>query len=115
MLLFDAKVFIYSKAVDMRKSINGLSVIVSNEFNMNPTEPGIFLFWNKNKDKLKALYWHINGFCLFYKRLEKSKFKIPDMKSSIFSVTTKELRWLLEGLDFTKMVGYKNLHYECFS
>lgn len=115
MLLVNCEVLIYNKPVDMRKSINGLSVLVFDELNRNPTGPGIFVFWNKKLDKLKLLYWHINGFCLLYKRLEKQRFKLPTPIPETLIVSTKELQWLLDGLDFSKLSGHKELSYNIFS
>ena len=114
MLMINCEVLIYNKPTDMRKSINGLSILVNNELNRNPTEPGIFVFWNRKVDKIKLLYWHINGFCLLYKRLEKQKFKLPHRMPNILIVSSKELQWLLDGLDFNNLSGHKNLKYEIF-
>ncbi len=57
MLLINAPVYIYNQAVDMRKSINGLSLLVTNDIKHNPTTSNaIYVFWNKSRDKLKILY-----------------------------------------------------------
>ena len=114
MLLNNTKVWIFDSPTDMRKSIDGLSMLVANVMNENPTNGDAFVFWNRNKDKIKLIYWHINGFCLLYKRLEKESFKIPTMLSSTIEVSTKELRWLLEGLDIITTTGYKSLNYDIF-
>lgn len=114
MLLLDSQVLIYHKATDMRKSIDGLSSLVSQEFGLNPTNSMIFVFFNRQKDKLKLLYWHINGFCVFYKRLERQRFKLPLKFDSSIQVSTQELRWLLDGLEFSKLTGHKKINYEVF-
>jgi len=113
-ILTDATVLIYNKPVDMRKAINGLSELASKELDKELTGGKIFVFWNRSKDKIKILYWHINGFCLLYKRLEKQKFNIPKVMPNHISVTSKELRWLLDGLDFNNLSGHKELGYEYF-
>jgi transposase len=59
----------------MRKAINGLTMLVVNQFQDNPQSGDLFLFCNRNRNKVKGLYWDKNGFVLFYKRLEKDKFK----------------------------------------
>lgn len=115
MLMINCEVLIYHKPTDMRKSINGLSVLVNDKLNRNPTKLGVFVFWNKKLDKLKLLYWHINGFCLLYKKLEKQRFKIPTSMPNILIVSSKELQWLLDGLNFSKLIGHKKLEYEIFS
>ena len=114
MIDFNGSILLYSKAVDMRKAIDGLSILIFNELNLNPTDEIIFVFYNKARDKLKILWWSINGFCLFYKRLEKQRFKIPEIRDKIIYIEPRELRWLLEGLDLTKIKGHKKLKFENF-
>ena len=107
MLITEARVWLYNQATDMRKSIDGLSLLVSQVMERNPTNGEIFVFWNRKRDKIKLIYWHINGFCLLYKRLEKERFKIEDNLTCPLLVGMKELRWLLEGLDNMKTTGHK--------
>jgi len=64
-------VFIYRYPVDMRKSIDGLSVIVATELDRNPTDRSMYVFCNKGRDKIKLLIWHLNGHWCLYKRLDK--------------------------------------------
>jgi len=70
-------VHLATQAVDMRKSINGLSVLVTDQLALNPLNGQMFVFYNRHRDKIKILYWDKNGFCLWYKRLEKHRFHIP--------------------------------------
>ena len=114
MIITEMKVWLNNKPTDMRKAIDGLSILVAESMELEPTSGEIFVFWNKGKDKIKILYWHINGFCMTYKRLEKQRFKIPDNFTKVLQVTTKELRWLLEGLNFNKLKGHKQLKYKYF-
>lgn len=65
------QVYLYAGTVDMRKSINGLSALVEQELELNPMIDALFAFCNRNRDKVKLLYWERNGFVLWYKRLEK--------------------------------------------
>ena len=67
-------IFMYRDHVDFRKSIDGLSAIVEMELQMNIFSGALFLFINRGRDKMKILYWSRNGFCLWYKRLEREKF-----------------------------------------
>ena len=69
------EVFLYRDFVDFRKSINGLSLIVEQQMQLSPLTGSVFVFCNKGRDKLKVLYWDRTGFALWYKRLEKDKFK----------------------------------------
>ena len=107
------EVFFYTLPVDMRCSIDGLSIIVSERLSLNPTKGALYVFFNKSQDKLKILYWQRNGFCLWYKRLEKERFKVP-LSHGILTLTLQQLRWLLDGLDYTRIQGHKPLSYKEF-
>ena len=75
-------VYLYRPAIDFRKSIGGLSALVEQELGLNPFGDALYLFINRRRDKLKALYWHRNGFCLWYKRLEAERFAWPAAEAS---------------------------------
>ena len=113
MLPNNCKILLYNKTVDMRKSIDGLSIIVSESLGLNPSDGSIHIFYNKRYDKLKMLYWDRNGFSLLYKRLEQERFKIPKLVSTR-SITYEQLRWLFDGLDIDKINGFKLLKYNAY-
>ena len=93
------KVYISCRKSDMRKSINGLAVIVQESFQLDPFENAIFLFYNGDKTRAKLLKWDQNGFILYYKRLEKGRFPIPTYDSGGACVISgDELRGLLDGI-----------------
>lgn len=69
------RVLIYSQPIDMRKAIDGLALLVSDQLDESPSSGAWYVFYNRGSDKLKVLYWQRNGFCLFYKRLEKGRFQ----------------------------------------
>ena len=95
--------------VDFRKSINGLIVVVEQNMELNAFRDALFVFCNKKGDKLKILYWDKTGFALWYKRLEKHRFKWPvDKDLQHMHVTEQQLQWLLSGYD---VIGHQPLHY----
>src|SRR5690554_2705992 len=95
-------IYLYKQPVDFRKSINGLSAIVEAEMDRSPFSGAVFVFCNRQRDKLKVLYWDKTGFCLWYKRFEKAKFKWPrNMPGSTITLTEQQWAWLLDGLDIT--------------
>ena len=71
------RIYLCREFVDMRKSINGLSVLVESVLQFDPFSSHLFVFCNKKRDKIKMLIWERNGFVLWYKRLEKQRFKWP--------------------------------------
>jgi transposase len=86
-------------ATDLRKSIDGLAVLVKEGFELDPFSSCLFVFCNRNRDKLKILHWEHNGFWLYYRRLEKGKFIWPERSTSAtITISRRELRWLLDGL-----------------
>ncbi|MGI9214250.1 MAG: IS66 family insertion sequence element accessory protein TnpB [Gammaproteobacteria bacterium] len=72
---------------------------------------GKYFYFIANPQKIKILYWDKNGFCLWYKRLEKGSFKIPDNKEKI---NYEQVRWLLDGLDINNLQRHKKLNYNTF-
>lgn len=110
----DAKsIFVYLSAIDMRKSIDGLAAIVLDEFEQLPQSGDLFVFHNKGRDKIKLIYWDRNGFVLFYKRLERGRFKLSKTpESDKIDITTDQLQWLLAGLDFQLMQSFNELNYQ---
>ncbi len=71
-------VYLCTHPVDFCKAIGGLSVLVENELALNPFDSTLFVFVNRRKDKIKILCWEKNGFCLWYKRLEKHPDTLPN-------------------------------------
>ena len=100
------RVYLATGVTDLRKSIDGLAVLVTERFKLDPFSECLFVFCNRNRDKLKILHWSLNGFWLYYRRLEKGKFKWPMSGEPAKAVGKRELRWLLDGLPLDQ----KNAH-----
>lgn len=97
------QVYLVSGITDMRKAIHGLSMIVSEQLAYDPFDGSVFVFCNRQRNKLKILYWEHNGFWLYYRCLEKGKFQWPtERQEQTRSVTLRELQWLLDGLSCTQ-------------
>jgi transposase len=96
---------------DMRKSINGLSMMVEGRFDLDPFSGHVFVFCNRRRSIVKILYWHRNGFCLWQKRLEKEKFRWPESYEEVMEIGSRRLGWLLDGLEITQVRGHELLHY----
>lgn len=98
---FTGTIYLAVGSTDMRKAINGLSILVEQAMDLNPFSGDLFVFCNRQRTIIKILYWDHNGFCLWHKRLEKHKFKWPNSRVDVMTIATKQLSWLLAGLDFT--------------
>lgn len=83
---------------DLRKRIDGLSVIVQSQLGLDPFEKALFVFCNRQMNKLKVLHFD-EGFWLYYHRLERSKFRWPMSAEEALQVSMEELSWLLKGYD----------------
>lgn len=95
------RILVRPGVTDMRKSINGLSILVEQELELNLFEDGaVFLFCNRQRRILKALFWDATGFCLVQKRLEKHRFPWPDTEQQVREITPEQLNMLLSGIDF---------------
>lgn len=105
------KVYLAMGNTDMRKSINGLSILVSEHLELDPFSGHLFVFCNRKRNMIKILYWDRNGFCLWHKRLEKHSFKWPSSKEEIISIGKRELTWLMDGLDIRQRDAHKSLKY----
>lgn len=93
------QVYLACGPTDMRKSIDGLAVLVKEGFNLDPFSTCLYVFCNRKRDKLKILKWEHNGFWLYYRRLEKGRFQWPDGKrTEMAKISRRELSWLLDGL-----------------
>ena len=95
----------------MRKSINGLSILVADQLELDPLSGHLFAFCNRRRDIVKILYWDRNGFCLWHKRLEKDRFQWPKTKEEIFALHGHELAWLLDGLSLDQRDAHQRLSY----
>lgn len=113
--LYGKKIWLYRSSIDFRSSIDGLSYLIVNHLKQNLQE-GIFLFYNRGRDKLKGLSWHKNGFILFYKRLEKGRFDLNfNQETGMVEVQADEFGWLLAGLEWQKMKSWRELNYDKFT
>ncbi len=110
------QVYLCRAPIDFRKSIDGLSVLVEQELRLNLFGSALYVFVNRHRNKIKALYWHRNGFCLWQKRLEADKFAWPsDGEALTQEVSLQEFEWLLEGFDLWRNKPHKTLDFASVS
>ncbi|GJM64331.1 IS66 family insertion sequence element accessory protein TnpB [Persicobacter diffluens] len=103
------KLNFYAEAVDMRKGFDGLSGLVENELERDPTNGEIFIFINKARNKIKLLQWEAGGFAIYYKRLEKGTFEIPSHKAGDKSISIPKhtLEMMLCGISLEQRIQRK--------
>jgi len=96
------KVYIACGHTDMRKSIDGLTSIVSKNFNLDPFSKSLYIFCGRKRDRIKAILWEGDGFLLLYKRLEGGRFRWPKDEKEVLELTPQQYRWLMEGLSINQ-------------
>ena len=108
-LVTSVRIFVCTRPADMRRSFDGLSGMAENLMMQDPLSGALFVFRNRNRDRLKVLYWDKDGLAIWYKRLEKGSFQLPtDMQSKeerpvSVEITVEELSMLLGGIDLANI------------
>ncbi len=109
------QIYVYTAPVDMRKSIDGLIVLLVDSFQQNPQQGDLFIFSNQHRNKIKILFWDKNGFVIYYKRLDKGRFQYSrSIQDHQITITTAQLKALLMGLDFYLLGHYPMNYYQEF-
>ena len=99
------RVFLCASPADMRRSFDGLAGMTTTIIEQDPLSGHLFVFRNRNRDRVKILYWDRDGLAIWYKRLEKGTFQFPtDLKSKEerqpkAEISVDELSLLLRGID----------------
>jgi transposase len=98
------RVFLHAPATDLRKGFDALAGLVSSAFGQDPTCGHLFLFINRRRDRLKAIYWDRDGLAIWYKRLETpGRFQLPVIAPDAVSVemSPTQLSLILSGIDLS--------------
>lgn len=96
------KIFLASSPVDLRNGFDGLMALVKNHWHHDVFSGYLFVFLSRRRDRVKVLFWDKGGFVLYYKRLERGRFRLPPLSSQTTSVELEscQLAMLLDGLDW---------------
>jgi transposase len=97
------RIYLASEPTDMRRGFNGLQGQVSGVLQQDPLSGHLFLFVNRRRDKLKVLYWDLDGLAIWYKRLESGTFQLPALQpeQTHVEIRSDELLMLLRGIDLS--------------
>ena len=97
-----SRILVARDHVDFRKSINGLAAVCETVLREQPLDGTLFVFTNRRRDALKALIWTHGGLLMLYERLERGRFRWPDLDGDRGTITPAELAALMEGIDLRK-------------
>ncbi|MBS1168241.1 MAG: transposase [Proteobacteria bacterium] len=95
-------VFLACGVTDMRKGIGGLAALAQQVLKQKPASGAVFCFRGRRGDRIKLLYWDGQGFCLYYKVLERGRFPWPSTPRGSVGLTSGQLAMLWEGIDWRR-------------
>jgi transposase len=90
------RIFFHKEPVDLRKGFEGLSVAIEQTFSAEVTSGAYFVFINRRRNRMKIMYWDVDGLAIWYKRLERGSF--GKCKTPGESMSRREFFMLLEGI-----------------
>ena len=97
------RIFLCSGATDMRKGFDSLAHLVESSLTLDPLSGHLFVFRSRRGDRMKILWWDRDGYCLWYKRLERGSFRFPAAspadESKGVEVKAADLMMILDGVD----------------
>ncbi len=91
------RILAYNEPVDMRKSFNGLVALVQGVLKEDPLSGSLFVFFNRRGNYLKLVTWDRTGYCLFAKKLERGRFRLPTGESKQ-EISEQQFRLILDGI-----------------
>jgi transposase len=96
------EIFVGLTPIDLRWGFDRLAGIVEEHLGRRSRSGALFLFFGKRKSALKVLFFDGSGLCLFYKRLDRGNFRIPQAPAAdatSIALSERELDDLLDGID----------------
>lgn len=105
------RIYLAMQPINMHASFDRLALLVEEIIQQSPLNGHLFVFRNKQRDKIKILWWDRYGFWIYYRRLEKGRFKIPKAKHDYIELSQEDFKLLLDGIDISKLQRFPELHY----
>lgn len=105
------RIFVCTEPLDMRRSFDGLALAARKVMGEDPRSGALFVFVNRRANRLKALWWDENGYCLLYKRLHRAVFVSPSPTATgrpVARIDGRELGRLLAGVPRENRRQYTN-------
>lgn len=99
------RIVLATEPVDMRKSIDGLMALVRSSFGEDVYSGHLFVFVSRRGDRVKILTFSRGGFILYYKRLERGRFRLPQVEAQahVVRLDATQLAMLLDGIDVAEV------------
>jgi transposase len=96
------RVFVATAPCDLRKQFDGIAVLVEQGLRHDPRSGHLYVVFNRRGDQVRILFWDRQGYCLFAKRLERGRFRLPweqPAAGAAVEMEAGELALILEGID----------------
>ena len=98
------RVFLSTQPADMRRSFDGLALLVEQHLGQDPLSGDLFVFRGARGDLIKII-WHDGlGMSLYAKRLEKGRFIWPSPADGVIGISASQLAYMLDGIDWRNPV-----------
>ena len=93
----------------MRNGFDGLCGLVHDKMDRNPMDGSVYLFINRQRNRMKMLVWEMGGFVLYYKRLEQGTFELPGQgtKKDTLTLDWELLVLMIQGIKTDKIIRKK--------
>ena len=105
------RIYLGMESVDMRKGFEGLFGLVRDQLGQDPLSGHLFLFTNRTRTRLKAIVWDGSGLWVCAKRLERGRFRWPEVKDALsVTIRPEELAMLINGMDLSQARSRPNWH-----
>ena len=105
------RIWLYNRPTDLRKSFDGLSALARSGLSENPASGQVFVFLNRKRTLLKALYFDRGGYCLWSKRLEQGRFHWTSNTAEKQRLSWTDLKLIVEGIDTASIKQFKRYRH----
>jgi len=97
------RIYVGTAPCDLRKQFDGIALLVEQTLRLEPRSGHLFVVFNRRGDQVRILFWDRHGYCLFAKRLERGRFRLPWRTGAAppahVEMEAAELALILEGID----------------
>ena len=109
----NARIYFCNEPISMLRSFEGLSQLVVSLFSEELTSGAYFVFINRYGDRMKVLYWDVDGYALWHKRLEAGSYRVTQV-DEYEEITAIDMEDLLRGTDFSRIKLRKDVEKGSF-
>ena len=110
----DVAVYLCTGVSDMRLGFDRLAEMIRAELKVTPISGGLFVFFSRNRKKVRVLYWDRDGYALWMKRLEAGAYKV-EQHQGYETITGVDLKEIFLGMDLSRIKFRKSAESGCFS